>query len=396
MFLPKGYRFTGVYSGVKADPEKLDLSLLVSDLPAVAAGVYTSNLYCGAPVQVDRTRTPGTNIRAVVANSGCANACTGERGVRDAEEMAAAAAATVGGSRNQGLVMSTGVIGEFLPLEKIRTGIAKAGERLGNDEASFDLAARGMMTTDTHPKKSSRQLTLENGKVVSIAGMCKGAAMIAPNMATMLAVVFTDAMLAPEQAQSLLKATVDDTFNCIAVEGHMSTSDTVLLLANGASCPDVLGGTDFAKFAEMFAEVCAELARAIPNDGEGVSHLVTINVTGCKDRESAKVIAKTIAEDALVKTAIAGADPNWGRIVSAAGYCGVKFDVTKVTLRVNGFELFRNGTPQTFDDETVSKSMRDNRDVLIELSFGEGNANIRFWTTDLTEEYVRLNADYRT
>ena len=396
MYLPKGYRFTGVYSGVKADAEKLDLSLLVSDIPAVAAGVYTSNLYCGAPVQVDRARTPGANIRAVVTNSGCANACTGERGVRDAEEMAAAAAATVGAAREQGLVMSTGVIGEFLPLEKIRTGIAKAGERLGSDEASFELAARGMMTTDTHPKMASRQLTLENGKIISIAGMCKGAAMIAPNMATMLAVVFTDAIIAPEQAQSLLKSTVDDTFNCIAVEGHMSTSDTVLLLANGATCPEPLAGDDLEKFAAAFAEVCAELARAIPNDGEGVSHLVTLEVTGCRDRESAKLIAKTIAEDALVKTAIAGADPNWGRIVSAAGYCGTKFDVTKVSLRLNGFELFRDGMPQPFDDAAVSKSMRDNRDVSIVLSFGEGNASIRYWTTDLTEEYVRLNADYRT
>ena len=396
MFLPKGYRFTGVYSGVKIDPEKLDLSLLVSDLPAVAAGVYTSNLYCGAPVQVDRARTPGMNIRAVVTNSGCANACTGERGVRDAEEMAALAAATVGASREQGLVMSTGVIGEFLPLEKIRTGIVKASERLDNDPTSFELAARGMMTTDTRPKMASRQLTLENGKVVSVAGMCKGAAMIAPNMATMLAVVLTDAMLSPELAQSLLKATVDDTFNCIAVEGHTSTSDTVLLLANGAACPDVLGDVDFDKFTIAFAEVCAELARAIPNDGEGITHLVTINVSGCKDRETAKLIAKTIAEDALVKTAIAGADPNWGRIVSAAGYCGAKFDTTKVSLHLNGFELFRNGTPQPFDDVAVSKSMRDNRDISIVLAFGEGDASIRFWTTDLTEEYVRLNADYRT
>ncbi|MDR1382720.1 MAG: bifunctional glutamate N-acetyltransferase/amino-acid acetyltransferase ArgJ [Planctomycetaceae bacterium] len=396
MFLPKGYRFAGVYSGVKLDVEKLDLSLIVSDFPSTAAGVYTSNLFCGASVRVDRARTPGTGFRAVVTNSGCANACTGERGVKDAEEMAAVAAETIGASRETGLVMSTGVIGEFLPLDKIRTGIVKAGERLGNDTAAFEYAARGMMTTDTHPKIASRQLTLKNGAVISIAGMCKGAAMIAPNMATMLAVVMTDAALPPEQAQTLLKSTVDDTFNCIAVEGHMSTCDTVLFLANGAANSDPLDAADFPAFAEAFQEVCLDLARAIPNDGEGITHLITIDVTGCKNRETAKIIAKSIATDVLVKTAVAGADPNWGRIVSAAGYSGVAFDITKVGLRVNGFELFRNGTPQKFDAQAVSDSMRNNRNIDIVISFDEGNANFRFWTTDLTEEYVRLNADYHT
>ena len=396
MFLPKGYRFAGVYSGVKTDPAKLDLSLLVSDHPAVAAGVYTQNIMCGATVHVDRPRTPGIGFRVVVMNSGCANDCTGERGIRDAEEMIRVAAAVVGASSEQGLVMSTGVIGEFLQMEKIRTGIAKAGERLASDAAAFEQAARGMMTTDTHPKMASRQLTLANGKVVSVAGMCKGAAMIGPNMATMLAVVFTDAMLGVEQAQSLLKATVDETFNCIVVEGHTSPSDTVLLLANGASYAESLTGADFDAFAAAFGEVCLELATAIPKDGEGVSHFVAIDVTGCKDRDAAKIIADTIARDALVKAAIAGADPNWGRIVSAAGYSGVTFDITKVGLRLNGFELFRDGTPQPFDTDVVSASMRDNRDVSIVLSFGDGDAGIRYWTTDLTEEYVRLNADYHT
>jgi glutamate N-acetyltransferase/amino-acid N-acetyltransferase len=396
MFIPKGYRFAGVYSGVKRDLEKLDLSLIVSDVPAAAAGVYTSNLFCGAPVRVDRARTPGTGFRAVVVNSGCANACTGERGVKDAEEMAALAAGTVGASRETGLVMSTGVIGEFLPLDKIRTGIAKAGERLDGDEAAFERAARGMTTTDTHPKIAARRLTLKNGTVISIAGMCKGAAMIAPNMATMLAIIMTDAAATPEQAQTLLKSTADETFNCIAVEGHTSTSDTALFLANGAANSDLLDATDFPAFAEAFKEVCLDLARAIPNDGEGVTHLVTIDVIGCKDRESAKIIAKSIATDALVKTALAGADPNWGRIVSAAGYSGVSFDITKVGLHVNGFELFRNGAPNQFDAQAVSDSMRNNRNIDVVVSFGEGTANIRFWTTDLTEEYVRLNADYHT
>jgi glutamate N-acetyltransferase/amino-acid N-acetyltransferase len=381
---------------VKSDPEKLDLSLVVSDVSAVAVGVYTMNLMCGAPVRIDRARTPGTDIRAVVMNSGCANVCTGDRVIRDAEEMTARAAATVGATPEQALVMSTGVISEFIPLDKVRTGIVKAGERLAADETAFERAARGMMTTDTHPKMASRQLTLANGNVVSIAGMCKGAAMIGPNMATMLALVITDAMLDIGQAQTLLKATVDETFNCIVVEGHTSPSDTVLLLANGATCDEPLTGADFDAFAAAFGEVCLELARAIPSDGEGVSHLVTVDVTGCKDRESAKIIADTISRDTLVKAAIAGADPNWGRIVSAAGYSGVKFDITKVGLRLNGFELFRDGTPQPFNSDAVSASLRDNRETSIVISFGDGDASIRYWTTDLTEEYVRLNADYHT
>jgi len=396
MYIPKGYRFAGVYSGVKSDPEKLDLSLVVSDVPAVAAGVYTMNLMCGAPVRIDRARTPGTGFRAVVMNSGCSNVCTGERGIRDAEEMTARAAATVGAIPEKALVMSTGVISEYILLDKVRTGIVKAGERLAADADAFERAARGMMTTDTHPKMASRQLALSNGKTVSVAGMCKGAAMIGPNMGTMLALVITDAMLGVEQAQTLLKATVDNTFNCIVVEGHTSPSDTVLLLANGATCAEPLTGADFDAFAAAFGEVCLELARAIPNDGEGVSHLVIVDVLGCKDRESAKIIADTISRDALVKASIAGADPNWGRIVSAAGYSGVRFDITKVGLRLNGFELFRDGVPQPFDEATVSASLRDNRETSIVITFGDGDANIRYWTTDLTEEYVRLNADYRT
>jgi glutamate N-acetyltransferase / amino-acid N-acetyltransferase len=212
----------------------------------------------------------------------------------------------------------------------------------------------------------------------------------------MLALIMTDAALDPPVAQQMLKTIVDDSFNCISVEGHMSTNDTVLLLANGAAGGGTLTGDDLAAFCRALNEVCAELARAIPADGEGASHLITIEVNGCSTREAALQIARTVANSPLVKTAITGADPNWGRIVSAAGYAGVPFDPNEVTLHLNGYLLYQGGTPVDFDAKTVSDSIRHSRDTLIQLQLSEGTARGRFWTTDLTAEYVRLNADYHT
>ncbi|MDR2642715.1 MAG: bifunctional glutamate N-acetyltransferase/amino-acid acetyltransferase ArgJ [Planctomycetaceae bacterium] len=397
IYIPRGYRFSGVYCGLKL-PElgQFDLSLIVSDIPAVAAGVFTPNLVCGAPVQVDRSRVPGEGFRAVVANSRCANACTGERGIRDAEEMAALASQAVGGNTRQGLVMSTGVIGTVLPMDKIRDGIAKAVENLSDSESGFINAARGIMTTDTKEKYVTKLLTLGSGEVVVLAGICKGAAMIAPQLATMLAVIVTDAALKPDVAQDMLRSVAEESFNCISVEGHTSTSDTLLLLANGAAKPVPLSGVDLELFGKVLRELCIELAVKIPDDGEGVSHLVTVEIEGCKTRDDAKKIARKVAEDVLVKTAICGADPNWGRIVSASGTAGVGYDPKKVSLRLNGFELFKNGEPIPFDKKTVSDSIRNNRATHILLIFGEGKNGIRFWTTDLTTEYVRLNSDYTT
>jgi glutamate N-acetyltransferase/amino-acid N-acetyltransferase len=252
------------------------------------------------------------------------------------------------------------------------------------------------MTTDTVEKIASRQVTFQSGEVITIAGFCKGAAMIAPNMRTMLAMVMTDAALPPDVAQELLGAAVEDSFNCISIDGHTSPSDTVLLYANGAASGTMPTGKDKTAFAEALQQVCTELAIQIPSDGEGVSHLITIDIAGCKDRDAAKTIARKIAEDALVKAAIFGADPNWGRIVSAAGTAGVPFDPNGVSLQLNGFDLFRNGEPLPFDKAAVSGSIRNNRDTHFSLTFKEGNTGIRFWTTDLTTEYVRLNSDYTT
>ena len=393
--VPAGFRMAGVYSGVKRNPNKLDLSLIVSDRPATASGVYTQNLVRAAPVELDRGRTPNDHTRAVVVNSGNANACTGDRGMADARQMCQLAADACELDADQVLVMSTGIIGEFLRMNLIAAGIRAAAEQLADDDESLTAAARGMLTTDSVPKIFGQRLDLPKRRV-AVTGMAKGAAMIGPNMATMLGLVLTDAPLPSAVAQKMLSEIVDDTFNCIHVDGHTSTNDTVLLLANGASGGGPLDDFELDTVRDALHTVCAKLARSIPADGEGAAHLITIDVQGCSSTAAARTIAKTIANSPLVKTAVAGADPNWGRIVSAAGYAGVTFDPKGVDLHVNDYLLFRDASPVAFDAEAVSNSIRDNRDVSIVLTFSEGSAKARFWTTDLTEEYVRLNADYHT
>ena len=393
--VPQGFRMAGVHSGVKRNPAKLDLSLIVSDRPAVAAGVYTQNRVVAASVTHNRARTPSSEIRVVVINSGNANACTGQQGERDAAAMARTAAESIGAGEEQALVMSTGIIGELLPMGKITAGIRQAAGNLGDDESSLENAARGILTTDSVHKVAGRELEL-SGRTIRVAGIAKGAAMIGPNMATMLCLVLTDAPLTPDDAQRALSAVVDETFNCISVEGHMSTNDSVLLVANGAAGGEPLAGDDLAAFHQALLQTCSELARAIPADGEGATHLITLDVEGCHNAEAARQIARTVANSALVKTAVAGADPNWGRIVSAAGYAGVEFDPAGVDLAINDTWLYRQGVPVEFDEAAVSQSIRENRDTHVVLRFSDGNAKVRFWTTDLTAEYVRLNADYHT
>ena len=393
--LPQGYKAAGVYSGVKRNPDKKDLTLFVSETPAVAVGVFTQNLVVAAPVKLCQARTPSKSIRAVVANSGCANACTGSQGEKDAALMAAKTAQVCGLGENEVLVMSTGVIGEMLPLEKISAGIADAARQLGVDSESLVAAARGILTTDTVHKVKTREIELD-GVPICVTGIAKGAAMIGPNLATMLALVLTDAKLSVADADAGLKDAVDESFNCISVDGHTSTNDTVLFLANGAAGGPELSGSSLAKFQATLVEVCEDLAQSIPADGEGATHLITVEVHGSRSRKEAVQVAKTIADSPLVKTAIAGCDPNWGRIVSAAGYSGVPFDPAKVSLLVNGILLYEHGVPVKFNPAAVSESMKADRNTSVVLLLEEGDQSARFWTTDLTAEYVRLNADYHT
>jgi glutamate N-acetyltransferase/amino-acid N-acetyltransferase len=393
--VPQGFSLAGVYCGIKRDPSKLDLTLVVCDRPATGVGVYTKNLVYAAPVALDRSRTPSSRIRAIVICSGVANACTGERGLEDARQMAGLAAAQCGAAEDQALVLSTGVIGAFLPMDHVAAGIAAAAKQLGRSQAHLESAARGMLTTDTVLKMACRSATI-GGRPIQISGIAKGAAMMGPNMATMLALIMTDAPLDPATAQTALRESTDLSFNCMSVDGHMSTNDTVLMVASGAAGGSPLTGGDLASFRAALDEVTIDLAKAIAGDGEGATHLVTLEVTGCADRAAALAIAKTVANSPLVMTAIHGADPNWGRIVSAAGYANVPFDPQRVSLRLNGCLLYCDGAPVQFDAAAVSKSIRDNRDTLVQLAFSEGDARVRFWTADLTAEYVRLNADYHT
>lgn len=393
--LPRGYRMAGLHAGLKRNPTREDVSLIVSDRPATAAGVYTENLVFAAPVAFDRGRTPGQGFRAIVINSGNANACTGGRGLDDARSMAAAAAEAAGVQESGVLVLSTGIIGEFLPLDRLTRGIAAAASQLASDEAAIVRAARGMMTTDTRPKLAGASVATSAGDC-RILGMAKGAAMIGPRLATMLGIVLTDASLRPDDAQRLLRKVADATFNCVSVDGHMSTNDTVLLLANGARVAEPLAGDELDAFAAALHKTCETLAREIADDGEGATHVIRIEVTGAASAAAARQVARTVADSPLVKTAICGADPNWGRIVSAAGYSGVPFDPDRLVLWLNRILLFRAGSPVGFDASTVSASIRNDRETLIELELGDGPGSVRFFTSDLTAEYVRLNADYHT
>jgi glutamate N-acetyltransferase / amino-acid N-acetyltransferase len=394
-FLPAGFRAAGVHCGIKNDPAKPDLALFVADGPATAAGVFTTNLVCGAPVKVSRARLPRTTARAVIINSGNANACTGERGDEDARWMTAQVASSIGCAEDDVLVCSTGVIGRFLPRPKLAEGIPAAAGRLATSPAAFRDAATAMMTTDTFPKLVTWSREIAGAKF-TVSGVAKGAAMIAPNMATMLAVIMTDAPLGTQRAGAALKHAVERSFNCISVDGHMSTSDTVLLLSANTREIGLLGPADHVQIQEMIDATTAELAQAIIRDAEGASHFVTLDVRGLRTREEAFRIAKAIADSPLVKTAIAGGDPNWGRIISAAGYAGVELREEDMALRLNGTLLYQAGAPVEFDAKKISESIRANRDVAIELDLTLGDQSVRFWTSDLTAEYVRLNADYTT
>ncbi|MCL4112030.1 UNVERIFIED_CONTAM: hypothetical protein GTU68_034533 [Idotea baltica] len=394
--LPTGFKTSGTCCNIKASG-KLDLALFVSDRPASAAGVFTRNLVCGAPVQLSRERVPSANVQAVVINSGNANACTGERGLTDAKSMTASVAKLIECDSNSVLVCSTGVIGHPLPMDKIEAGIPAAVSAIGDTEADFQLAAQAMMTTDTMQKQSVKKATI-NGQLVRVSGAAKGAAMIAPNMGTMLGVVITDAQLSAQQTDAMLRHAVDRSFNCISVEGHTSTSDTVILLANGASNsgPVADDSDDYAIIQQLISDVCLELAQSIIHDAEGADHFVEITVRGAATEEDARIIAKTIADDALVKTAITGNDPNWGRIVSACGRTGVQLTELDITLDLNNVRIFERGAPVSYDEPALSNSMRDAEQVSIEIQLPFGESEAQYWTCDLTQEYIRLNSEYTT
>ena len=394
MDVPKGFKFAGVSAGIKADSAKKDMALIAPNGPCAVAGVYTQNLVVAAPVTLDRQRTPSNSIRGVIVNSGNANACTGQQGCANAEAMAASAATEIGCEAEEVLVMSTGIIGVQLPMEKILDGARDLGTSLSGDGESFLAAADGFLTTDNGRKISSRQVNI-GSEQITIAGIAKGAGMIGINMATFLSVVMTDANIDAATLQSIQSRVIQTTFNCVSVEGHTSTNDTFLLMASGA-VGNSLSGEELQEFETVLEEVCLDLAKMIPADGEGASHVLEIEVSGADSDNDARVIAETVANSNLVKTCIAGNDPNWGRIVSAVGYAGIDIDADHIVLHLLGQKLFEHSEPVVFNTAQLSDSMSNNREISIQLRVGSGSGNAKIWTSDLTTDYVVFNADYHT
>ena len=390
--VPAGFRAAGVACGIKSSG--LDLALLTSTPPARAAGIFTTNLAVAAPVTVTREhlrRSDGT-AAAVVVNSGCANACTGVRGLTDARDMALTTADLVGCPVEQVLVSSTGVIGAYLDRDKLRQGIRLAAETLGPDEHA--AAAEAIMTTDPWPKDAAVRAAAPAGRF-HVGGMAKGAGMIEPNMATMLAFLTTDAAVDPPLLRRALGEAAETTFNAITVDGEPSTNDMVLALANGASGA-AIDDTSYPAFVEALHAVCHELARAVVKGGEGATKLVAVSVTGAESAAEAKRAARAIANSPLVKTAVHGGDPNWGRIVAVAGRAGVGFDPARTRVAIGGVELFRD--EQIFADrEPAAAEHMRTPEVAIAIDLGTGGADAAtVWTCDFSAEYVHINADYRT
>ena len=393
--LAGGYRFAGLHCGIRPERDRKDLALVVSYRPAASAGVFTQNRVKAAPVRVCQERLPADDVRGVIVCSGNANACTGPQGMADARRMTAIAAQGLGVREEQFLVASTGVIGRHLPMIQVEEGIRRILPLASASAAALEDMARAIMTTDTVLKVTSRELEL-GGVRTRLTGVAKGAAMIGPNMATMLAFVFTDASVTGADLSPLVRRGAGNSFNCVSVEGHTSTNDTLLVMANGHAGGRPLEGDELNRFGSALSGVCGDLARAIAADAEGANHLVTIEVEGMRDDAEAHRVAKTIAESALVKTAIYGADPNWGRFVSAAGYSGVEFEEEQLSLWLGDMPLYQHGVPLPFDAATASAYLRRERQVHLRLRFTLGSGKCTFWTCDLTPEYVRLNADYTT
>jgi glutamate N-acetyltransferase/amino-acid N-acetyltransferase len=390
---PAGYRAAGVSCGIKATG-KPDMAIVASQARASAAAVFTTNLAQAAPILVsrDHIERSGGHARAIVVNSGCANACTGADGLGHAATMARQTAGLLSCAPEDVLVASTGVIGVKLDMTKVCRGIADAAASLSPNGGP--AAALAIMTTDPFPKEAAVEATL-GGSAFRVGGIAKGSGMIEPMMATMLGFVTTDASVEPAMLQRALSAAVNDTFNAISVDGECSTNDCVFALANGAGDARVTE-QNFADFVDALRHVCQTLAIGIVRGGEGATKLITVNVTGAESDQDARRAARAIANSPLVKTAVHGGDPNWGRLVAVAGRSGSAFVLDRAAVRIGAVELFRDGAPYDERAEEAATYLKG-RDVTVEVDLGTGgNGRSRMWTCDLTAEYVRINADYRT
>ena len=380
---------------------RTDMALIYSSVPCVAAGTFTTNVVKAAPVKWDQKIVKqGGAVQAIIVNSGIANACTGEEGMQYCEETAQTAAEVFGIQKEQVLVSSTGVIGKQLPMEKIQAGIHMLAQAKGNDKLCGAEAAEAILTTDTHKKEAAVQLEI-GGKTVTIGAMAKGSGMIHPNMCTMLSFLVTDAVIEKEVLQKVLSEDVEETYNMISVDGDTSTNDTVLFLANGLAqnasiCP---GTEEYKAFAAAVHTVNEQLAKAIAGDGEGATALLEVEVVGAADKEQAKKVSKSVVCSNLTKTAVAGHDANWGRILCAMGYAGVSFVPEQVDLFLESaagtIQILSDGVALPYSEEKATEILSEEKvKILADLKLGDGNATA--WGCDLTHGYIDINADYRS
>jgi glutamate N-acetyltransferase/amino-acid N-acetyltransferase len=389
---PRGFQAAGVAAGIKEDG--LDLALVVADAPCAASGVFTLSRTPAAPVVVAREHLASGRARAIVVNSGCANAATGAPGLDDAREMTRVAASALGCPPEEVVVASTGVIGVRLPMERIRAGIPEAAARLSPEQGKD--AARAIMTTDTKPKEASVDLTL-GGVPCVVGGMAKGAGMIAPNMATMLAFFTTDVAIEPALLRRALVSAVGESLNRITVDGDTSTNDCAVLLASGAAAAPVIGdeGPHYDAFRLAVTEVARQLAKRLVRDGEGVTRVAEVRVEGARTPAEADRVARVVAESPLVKTALHGGDPNWGRILAAVGRAGVAIDGDRVSIWIGDVWVAENGVAREYEETRAAAAMEEDP-VRVRIHLGGGEAVGWMWTSDLSHGYVDINAHYRT
>ena len=390
---PKGFKAAGVKAGIKKSGN-LDLALIYTEKEAAVAGVFTKNAVAAAPVIVSREVVKGGKAHAIVANAGCANACTGETGLANARKMAALAAVEVGCAPDEVLVGSTGIIGVNLPMDKLEAGIKAAAAELSEDGSKN--AGNAIITTDTYSKACSCEVEI-GGQAVRFGAIAKGSGMIQPNMATMLCYITTDANISSQLMQKALSEIVEVSFNMISVDGDMSTNDTVLVLANGASGAAEItdGSPEYEKFYATLQEICQELSKRIAADGEGATKFLTINVSGTKTFEDAKTVAMSIAKSPLVKTAFFGEDPNWGRVICAVGYAGIPMVPEKTVIKFGGVPVYANGLGAEFNEDDIHKVMAEH-DIVIDVEMGMGDAQATVWSCDFSYEYVKINGEYHT
>ena len=390
---PQGFTAGATYAGLKTFAEdKLDLGIIVSEVACISAGVFTTSTIKSPTVTVNQAHLKQAKPKGIIVNAGIANACVGEQGYKDAEEMASIAGEILGANANEILVCSTGVIGVELPMSLIRDNVKNIS--ISRDGAN--QVARAMMTTDTRPKEIAVSCEID-GKLVQIGGVAKGSGMIHPNMATMLSFITTDAAVEQDFLEQCLKLVADSSYNMLTIDGDTSTNDTVLVLANGlaGNKPIAIGTEDAQIFHSALLEVAILLTRELARDGEGASRLLTIEIEGANDTSSARQAARTIASSSLVKSAVYGSDPNWGRVLAALGRSGIETDENKIDLFVNGVCIMESGTPIPFHKEAVVVLMKG-PEVIFKLQLNSGDGSATAWGCDLTQEYVIINSAYTT